>query len=131
MKDTKIHNGLDNKEIRDFLSINYINSVNAYIKEFERLYEIEFDSWINDDVGGIAIFGDEAYNFIDVKYMIDNSIIYEYLYDWYYYLVDYGKKCFINLHSYCKLRRDAENQNEYFNLEKFEKNLIYMRVSEK
>lgn len=107
---------------------NYIKAVDAYIKEFEKIYKVEMDFWVGDEVGGVGMFGDEAYNFSDIKYVIDNSIKYEYLYDWYYYIVDFGKKCFLNLHSYCKLRSEAENQNEHFNLENFEKNLIYMRV---
>jgi hypothetical protein len=107
---------------------NYNKSVNAYIKEFERRYEVELDYWISDEIGGIAAFGDYTFNFIDIKYAIDKSIKYRYLIDWYNFIFDFGKKCFINLDSYCRLRRDAE-QNEYFELLSFEKSLIYMRVN--
>jgi hypothetical protein len=109
---------------------NYIEAVDAYVKEFEKKYEVEIDFWVGDEVGGVAIFGDEAYNFSDIKYMIDNDLKYEYLYDWYCFLIEFSKKCYINLHSYCKLRRDAENENKNFDLHKFEKTLLYMRISE-
>ena len=108
---------------------NYIEAVDAYIKEFEKIYEVQMDFWVGDEVGGVAMFGDEAYNFHEIKYMIDNNLNYEYLYDWYYFLVEFGKKCYINLKSYHKLRVDAESK-EYFDLEKFEKSLLYMRISE-
>jgi len=109
------------------LKENYKKAVDAYIKEFEKNYEVTLDYWIGDDV---AMFGDESYDFKEIKYMIDNSIKYEYLYNWFYFIVEFGKKCFFNFDSYCRLRRDAE-KNEYFKLENFEKQLIYMRVSDK
>jgi hypothetical protein len=112
------------------LQEDYIKAVDAYIKEFEKKYEVELDFWVANNVGGVAMFGDEYYDFTDIKYVIDNNIKYKYLYDWYYFLCEFGQKCHINLPSYCKLRRDAENDNKYFNLHNFEKKLLYMRIKD-
>lgn len=112
------------------LSDEYNKAVNAYIKEFEKAHDVQIDYWVGDEVGGLAVFGDEFYEFKDIKYVIDKEIQYEHLYDWYYFLVSYGEKCFINLDSYCRLRRDAENKNSFFDLNSFEKDLIYTRVQD-
>ena len=111
------------------LKENYEKAVTDYIKEFEKVYEVDFDFWVGDEVGGVANIGDETYNFSDLKYMIDNSIKYDFLVDWYYFVLEYNEKCYYNLDAYCRLRRDAENK-EHFSLDKFEKDLLYMRIKE-
>ena len=108
------------------LKKNYENSVNAYIKDFERKFEIKFDFWVGDTVGEVCSFGDYTFNFSDIKYVIDNDISFKWLIDWYDYAVEY-QKCYYNLNSYCKLRKDEE-RSEYFKLDNFEKKLIYMRL---
>ena len=109
------------------LQKKYLKSVNGYIKEFERRFEIDVDGWIGDIVGEIATVCDEFYSFTDIKYVIDNNIVYDWLYDWYYFTVEYPN-CSYNLDSYCRLRRDAEI-NEYFSNDNFEKKLLYMRIN--
>ncbi len=109
------------------LNTDYEKSVNAYIKQFEKKYEIDFDSWIGDLVGEIATFGDYSFYFSDIKYVVDNSISFDWLSDWYWFVVQY-EKCYYNLNSYCKLRKDYEKKDN-FKLDNFEKQLIYMRCS--
>ena len=109
------------------LNNNYKKSVNAYIKEFKKKHEIDFDFWIGDLVGEVCCFGDYTFNFSDIKYVIDNSISFNWLSDWYWFVVEY-EKCYYNLKAYCKLRIDEETK-EHFKLDVFEKKLIYMRVS--
>jgi len=108
------------------LKNNYKNSVNSYIEEFKKRHEIDFDFWIGDLVGEVCCFGDYTFNFSDIKYVIDNSISFDYLRDWYWFVVEFNK-CYYNLNSYCKLRKDEEAK-EQFNLHYFEKKLIYMRI---
>jgi len=108
------------------LKCNYEKSVNAYIKEFEKKHEIDFDFWIGDLIGEVCCFGDYTFNFSDIKYVIDNSISLDYLIDWYWFVVEY-EKCYYNLKSYCKLRQD-DDIKENFDLHSFEKKLIYMRI---
>jgi len=105
------------------LQNNYKKAVNAYIKEFEKKHEIQFDFWIGDLIGEVCCFGDYTFNFSDIKYVIDNSISFEYLSDWYWFVAEYGKKCYYNLNAYCKLRKDEEKK-EQFNISFFEKKLI-------
>ena len=109
------------------LKDNYIKAVDAYIAEFEKRYKVELEYWVGDVVGEVATFGDLILNFTDVKYSVDNNIPFNWLYNWYYFLVEYGKKCFINLDSYCRKRKDAET-NEMFSLDAFEKTLLYDRI---
>ena len=109
------------------LKINYEKSVNAYIQEFEKKHKVDFDFWIGDLIGEVCCFGDYTFNFSDIKCVIDNSISFDYLVDWYWFIVEYGK-CYYNLNSYCKLRNDEESK-ENFNLDFFEKKLIYMCIN--
>ncbi len=108
------------------IKTDYENAVKEYIKKFEEQTDLIFDFWVADLVGEIACFGDFTFDFSDIKYVVDNSIATDWLIDWHYFVVEY-KKCYYNLNSYCKLRRDAE-KNEHFSLEYFEKKLLYMRI---
>ena len=108
------------------LKNNYKKAVDAYIKEFEKKHEIDFDFWIGDLVGEVCAFGDYTFNFSDIKFVIDNSISFDYLSHWDWF-VEFNK-CYYSLNSYCKLRKDEELK-EHFNLHSFEKKLIYMRIS--
>ena len=100
-----------------------------YIKTFCKRLELDFEFWVGDEVGGIAFICDYYFNYSDIRYAVDNEISFDYMSDWYYFIVEYGKKCYYNLDAYCRLRRDAE-QNEYFELKEFEKKLIFWRLKE-
>ena len=113
----------DSKE--SSLEQSYENIINDYIKEFENRVEFKFDYWIAERIGEIACFGDYYFDFRDVKFVIDNDIILDYLIDWYYFTIDF-QECKINLENYCMLRSEKQSQ-ENFNLDNFEKWLIYMR----
>jgi len=104
----------------------YNEAVEAYIKEFELQNDIDFDFWVGDKVGEICMFGDYSFNFSDVKYVVDNKIKFEWFVDWYYFVVEYSK-CYINLDSYCRMRRDAE-KNQFFTIHDFEKKLLHDRI---
>lgn len=106
----------------------YNEAVNAYVNEFEKRFDVKMDFWMGDEIGVMAAFGDEYYSFEEIKFMVENEFDYNYIYDWFYFLFSFGEKCKINLKSYCKLRKDAEDMNEHFDLNEFEKKLIYDRV---
>lgn len=110
------------------LKANYEKSVDAYIKEFEKKHEIDFDGWVGDLIGEVACFGDYTFYFSDIKYVIDHSISFEWMTDWYWFVVEY-QKCYFNLKTYNKLRSD-EYSKDNFSLDSFEKKLIYMRISD-
>lgn len=65
------------------LKENYEKAVNAYIQEFEKRHEIEFEGWIGSFVGEVASFGDYTFNFSNIKYVIHNNISFDYFSDWY------------------------------------------------
>ena len=117
------------------LKKQYNESVKNYIIEFEKRHDVDFDGWIGETVGEVAMFGDYTFNFSEIKYVIDNDIKFEWLSDWYWFIVTY-QKCYYNFNSYCKFRRDAEKKQSFnlhysdksFNLHSFEKSLIYMRI---
>jgi hypothetical protein len=100
------------------LQENFNKAVHAYIDEFQKRYEIEFDGWVGDIIGEIATWGEFFFNFSEIKYCIDNNISFNYLVNWYDLILKY-QNCFINLKSYIKMRKDAEAK-ENFNIKEFE-----------
>ena len=137
-KITQIHTALKRRvydviklkkyKIMTELQKKYEKSVNAYIKEFEKRFEIDFDFWIADKVGEVAMFGDYSFDFSDIKFMVDNEFPIKYLFDWFNFVLEFGKNCYINIESYCKLRRDFEIEFPHHNLTDFEKKLLYDRI---
>ena len=113
------------------LKQKYEQIANDYINEFSKKHEIDFDGWIGEDIGGVALFGDYFFNFDDLRYAIDNGLSFDWFIDWYYFVLEY-QKTFYNLDGYSRLRRDAENlQGENFEINRFHAYLIYLRVSKK
>lgn len=91
--------------MKEKLRTNYENACNNYIAEFERMSEFNFEGWIGNDVGGIALFGDYTIDFYDIVYIVDNDVLIDTFIDWHWFSVDY-EECRINLRNYCKLERD-------------------------
>ena len=79
---------------------DYNKSVNLYIKAFEEKHDIEFDYWVADIIGSIAMFGDYFFDFLDIKYDIDNFIEEKEIFNWYNFILDSEKK--VNYSSWCK-----------------------------
>ena len=113
---------------KDRLNQNYIKAVDAYVNEFEKVYEVESEFWVGDEVGGVLSVADLMLDFSDIKYCVDNSIPYEWLYNWNSYCVEFSK-AYYNLDSYSKLRRDYEKKlGKNFTETGFEKHLLYLRL---
>jgi len=108
------------------IETDYNNAVEVYLKKFEEISGMDFDWWVGDRIGEVAGFAEYFFQFSDIKYLVDFSIKIDYLLEWSDFSVEFSK-CYYNFESYCKLRRDAE-KNEYFELDNFEKNLLYLRI---
>lgn len=94
-----------NKKDREELQLRYYEVVMDYCKAFSDKQEMEFSSWVGDEVGGVGWFNDFTLDFADVKYDIDNNIKKGLIVDWYYESVDAAmskaKRQVINYKSYC------------------------------
>lgn len=113
------------------LNKKYIKIINSYCNKFAKKYEIDFDGWVGNRVGEIAYFADYFFDFLEIKFCIDNNISFDYLNDWYYYVIEFYPKANCNLENYCKLRRDFEIRKGFlFNLNDFEKYLLNLMISD-
>ena len=82
------------------LSERYHSLKSAYIKAFVKHTEIDFEF----ESGEILFFGDYCFDFDTIRQVVDNSIPFETLSQWYWFTVEY--KCKINLVSYWKREAD-------------------------
>ena len=99
-------NFLQNKlNMKSKLRDDYESACYNYIKEFERIYEFDFEGWIGDNVGGVALFGDYAIAFSDIIYIVDNDVHVDTFVNWYWFCAEY-EQCKINLQNYFKLESD-------------------------
>jgi hypothetical protein len=94
--------------MKESLKAEYGKIVEKYIKEFERISERDFDSWVGDRIGEVCNFGDYYIDFSDIKYVVDNEINPDWLFDWYNLILDIYEKKKVNLDTYCKIRKDAK-----------------------
>lgn len=89
-----IGNFLLNKDIKN----QYENSVNAYVLAFEKKYEIDFEFWVGDEVGTVALFADYYISFETIKFCVDNNVEWFKFVLWYSYIMDINLKSFIKLY---------------------------------
>lgn len=86
------------------LKERYQSVATAYLNKFIKKHDIDFDGWINDDIGGIASFCCQYYfNLDDIRYDIDNECEVGLILRWQEDVVDYNMKGgtdTINYHSY-------------------------------
>lgn len=84
---------------------DYEDACNNYITEFVRISEFDFGGWIGYNVGGIALFGDYAIDFLNIVYIVDNDVPVDTFVNWYWFCAEY-EQCKINLQNYFKLESD-------------------------
>ncbi len=77
-----MNNKQSNKLAREFKNI-----VNSYIVAFGEKHDIEFDYWVADRIGEIAVYGDFFFNLDDIRFDIDNDVK-EDIIDWYNESID-------------------------------------------
>jgi len=54
-----------------------------YDKEFEKKTEISFDYWVGNKIGEIADFSSMYFDFVIMKFFVENNYPTDYLLDWY------------------------------------------------
>ena len=84
---------------------DYEDACYNYIAEFGQISEFYFGGWIGYNVGGIALFGDYAIDFLNIVYIVDNDVPVDTFVNWYWFCAEY-EQCKINLQNYFKLESD-------------------------
>ena len=84
---------------------DYEDACYNYIAEFGQISEFDFGGWIGYNVGGIALFGAYAIDFLNIVYIVDNDVPVDTFVNWYWFCAEY-EQCKINLQNYFKLESD-------------------------
>lgn len=86
----------------------------AYIRAFEIKHDGEFDICDGDDLMGILIFGDYAFNISDIVFDIENNLPENLIFDWFNDMIDNKKNpssAKMNLANYAKGLRFEDLQS--------------------
>ncbi len=86
---------------RKKLQNDYESVANAYLAEFCEKQELQFESWVGDIVGGIAMFGDYYFDFSDIVWDINSNQPPNTIFAWYEENLQIPDKS-INYFSYTK-----------------------------
>lgn len=93
------------KEAREM----YNRSVSIYIEEFCKKQEMDFEFWVADLIGEVACFGEDFFNFSDIKYDLENNCEKGLIVEWSNANLDNQDK-YINYSSYHKGLRHEKNK---------------------
>lgn len=102
----------------DKLKQNFEKSCADYIEYFSKKQEIEFEFWVADEMGGIAVFCGAEYFFslTDIILDINSQQPKGFILNWQNESVDYSlrhdDKLYINYNSYIKGARFKTNQKD-------------------
>ncbi len=78
--------------------------ISQYIDIFCDKQEVELDSFVNDDMLGIALVSDFYLNISDIVFDIDNEVEKGKIFKWYYASIDADTNPFPNYKNYLKLQ---------------------------
>jgi len=108
----------------ELLQLRYLQVLDEYIELFEEKEELQFNGFIGRQFGGVCEFSDMLFDFLDIKYSIDNNLPKGMIIQWYDHNIQYnidkepGQICNINLHAYSKgIRHEKEKEYKTFTLE--------------
>lgn len=87
------------------LQKEYYRICNQYLLEFCKKHEWDFEWWVSDEPGTIAMIGDYFIAFDQMRYDIDNNIDEAAFIKWYDYALELGMedKNFLSYESWCKM----------------------------
>ena len=66
----------------ELLQTRYKRAVKDYIEFFEEKEEMEFEGWVADQWGGVALVSDYTIDFLDIKYSIDHELDAGFILQW-------------------------------------------------
>lgn len=67
----------------------YKKSCGNVIKTFEEKHDYQFNYWVGDEIGGIAVFNEQYYfNLNDIIYDIENDVEKGSIFEWHDYIVE-------------------------------------------
>ena len=96
------------------LKNRYYEICNEIVAEFCKKQEMDFDSWVGDKVGEIALIGDYYLNFSDILHDLNTNQDKWFIFQWYNDSVDNAIKnkfpIQINYQSYCMGLRYEKTQ---------------------
>lgn len=102
-----------------------------YLCKFNQKHELDLDAyelhncWVGGEVGGIADLNEMFLNFDDIRYDIDNNILGDKIFDWYWNSVERAemKIKYMNFESYCKGAPDPVPEQELVRIKMLQKKL--------
>lgn len=95
------------------LTNNLNKAIHDYIELFEKKHELEFEYWVADRVGEVAVFGYYFLGFCDIRIDLEQDIEKSIFFEWYSYALDLAMegKPVINYESYLKINKPLDNEN--------------------
>ena len=92
----------DNVQGRLISSLN--DSIEEYVKIFEKKHEIKFDFWIAEATGTVACFGDYFVSFEDIRLDLEKNVDNNVFFEWYDLSLELGLKDepIVNYQSYLR-----------------------------
>lgn len=113
------------------MKIKYKKICEQYTAALSELLEIDFDGWIGENIGEVAMFGDYIFDFQNIRYAIDHNVKAQDFIEYYYFCLEY-QEAFYNIDAYMRLKRDFRYTSglTYTN-DNFEKHLLYLRINSK
>ena len=89
------------------LKKDYETAVNNYISAFETKHNV-LCNW-SGVIGDAVDFADIIISFLNLKYIIDNNIPFDYVHDWFFLTVE-KEEIYITFTKYCILRKKQEEK---------------------
>lgn len=91
------------------LQKEYYRICNQYLLEFCKKHEYDFEFWVGDEPGTIAMIGDYFVGFREMKYDIDHNIPEEAFIKWYDYALKQGMgdEPYLSYEQWCAITKEG------------------------
>ena len=74
----------------ELLQLKFIDIITEYIKLFEEKEDMKCQGFVGQQFGGVCEFADMFFDFLDIKYSIDNNLPKGMIIQWYDYNLEYN-----------------------------------------
>jgi len=97
---------MSNSRISENIQSIYADCIRLYTSFFANKQELDFQGWVGDDRGGVALFSDNYFiNFSDIVYDVENGIEKNIILDWYEMSKESDNRVHVNFPNYLKMDR--------------------------